>query len=262
MSLADDMLGAVLALRASPDPRHPAWTTVARIVRAWCWTSDPLREDALQEVMIAFARSLPHLTHLHPLAIRRYIRRAWWSRLADLRRSRSRRRHHELAAEEAASSTRYLVTHGGGFMALDNGAQPRHLPFRVDGYVSPTPSPLLAPHRIDDVLDIVRRWVARLDDRHRSTSIHRVQAEAALLRVVCGLDVPEIATALGVDVEPATVWKWIDRGRAHVLDALNLWIDDECGDEWTEGVVDALRGLMVERRADAGVLRIERRKAT
>lgn len=261
MSLADDMLDAVLALRADPDPRSPAWAVVARAVRAWCWTSDPLREDALQEVMVAFARSLPHLTQLHPLALRRYVRRAWWSRLAGLRRSRSRRRHHELAAEEAAGSTRYLVTHGGGFKAMDNGAQPRHLPFRVDGYAPPTPSPLLATHRVGDVLNTVRGWVARLDDRHRSTSIHRVQAEAALLRVVCGLDAPEIAEALGVDVAPATMSKWIDRGRGHVLAALDLWLDDERGDEWTEGVVEALRDLMTERRADAGVLRIERRKA-
>jgi len=97
--------------------------------------------------------------------------------------------------------------------------------------------------------------------------LRRTQARAAWLRLVCEDDADAIDAALAPQRAPSrdALYKWIERGRAVLLAVIAQWLaelaDDAHEDDETARLVpETLRGIIGERRADAGVARPERRK--
>jgi hypothetical protein len=96
------------------------------------------------------------------------------------------------------------------------------------------------------------------DETPLTRALRRVQARAALRRVLLDESADEIIPALGVPTPPNRdlLYKWIERGRPLVIAALRCWAQAEPQDR---EVAEALAELMAERRADAGVPRPSRR---
>ncbi len=101
-----------------------------------------------------------------------------------------------------------------------------------------------------------------LEEDVRSASrrlLRRTQAQATLLRVVCGWDSEEITDALevGEPIGKDRLYKWIERGREPALRGLERWAAE---DAEAHDVIAVIRELIEERRADAGKPRPERRR--
>ncbi|MBK8170553.1 MAG: hypothetical protein IPK60_09440 [Sandaracinaceae bacterium] len=88
--------------------------------------------------------------------------------------------------------------------------------------------------------------------------LRRTWARAAFLRLVYELDSDAIVRELALTEPPSKdlISKWVERGRAVIRDTLDAWPDDDD----RSLVIETLRALMDERRADAGKARNSRRK--
>lgn len=76
-------------------------------------------------------------------------------------------------------------------------------------------------------------------------------------------DAPAIEAALAPHAAPSrdALYKWIERGRAVLLDVADAWLAELDGDDSDARLVpEVLRQLVEVRRADAGVARPARRK--
>jgi RNA polymerase sigma factor (sigma-70 family) len=87
------------------------------------------------------------------------------------------------------------------------------------------------------------------------------EAMAALLTIIDKKGAKEIARELGEPEDAASkIHKWKQRGQALVLSVIEAWSAD--ADPQDEQAIESLRELFSERRVDAGVARLERRKGS
>ena len=130
--------------------------------------------------------------------------------------------------------------------------------------------PILSSAAIEAVLTATLEQVhLALEETVRSAAkraLRRTQAQAALLRIVCEWDAEAIVAALdyGEPIQRDRLYKWVERGRQPVLAGLERWERTADAETWDSVgvVVETLRELMQERRADAGVPRRARRGAS
>jgi hypothetical protein len=118
---------------------------------------------------------------------------------------------------------------------------------------------------------VVERLLAHvglaLEETERNESkrlLRATQAKACVLRLVHEADAEAIAAALDVG-EPLAkdrIYKWIERGRPVVLLGLEHWERASAPEdvEHVQDIARALREIVEERRADAGLPRPTRRK--
>lgn len=229
------------------DPRHdPRWREVARwLEQAFPGARQEL-EDARQETLVSLFRHIRHMRAESPLQAAKWVATILRRKRVDRVRAR---------ASDPVQKALLREPPGGDHQPL------------VDRLVAAE-----SPERgaLDGVVTRVLEHVHRALEEDPSISpmrrqLRRAQAEATLLRLVVGAEGAEIAGALEAG-EPITVdrvYKWIERGRAVVHLGLSRWeraIEDE--DERAEAapVIEVLRELVDERRADAGVPRPSRRK--
>ena len=236
------------ALRDAEDPAAPEHATRWRYVSGWLERSFPGEseeaEDARQETMVSLLRSIGRMQAEAPLQAVKWIS-------TIMRRKRI-----------------------DGIRARDNDPVRqalRHEPSRKDA--TPTIDRLigedrrdLTPALLEGLVTLVLGHVHRaLEEQVKSPAkrqLRRTQAQAALLRLVCGWGAEEITGALeyGEPITKERLYKWIERGRAPVVAGLDRWASEDDGDELA--VIDVLREIVEDRRRDAGKPRPTRRKPT
>lgn len=98
----------------------------------------------------------------------------------------------------------------------------------------------------------------------RRRAMKRLQAQAAVLRLLLGCEADEIAETLVTPSPPSKeqIYKWVERGRATLQLGLAHWKDVSAKEEREamEPVWEVLNELTATRRADAGRPRPARRK--
>lgn len=228
-------------LRVGGDPlsaRHDAaWRTVSRWVRDRTPLKDRRADDVAQETLLAIAR---HVVHMDAATPRQAAK--WASTIL-------RRKHIDVLRTDANDP-------------IDKGLGEQEGTLEgVGAGDTPVPAHVLdAQHRrLEEVI------LAHIEATEPSATIRltrRSMARAALYRLVVDLEPDAVESRLGLP-EPVgkdRLYKWIERGRTVVADAMRAWstrLPEEAD-------VQALSAVVIElveaRRADAGRPRPERRR--
>lgn len=231
---------ALDALRRSEEPFDPrndaAWRVIASWARGRAATRDRHHDDVVQETLLAIARSVREMEASSPRQA------AKWATII------LRRKQIDVLRQDAIDAVARGLGEGEApldAIAADEPAVPTTL--------------LDAQHRrIEEV--VLQAIEAEPSATVRLT--RRSMARAAIYRFVMELE-PEAIEARLALVEPIgkeRLYKWIERGRALVADAMRGWAA-ACPDE---SDVQAISGVVIElveaRRADAGKPRPQRRK--
>ncbi len=103
----------------------------------------------------------------------------------------------------------------------------------------------------------IERFLAESPRKASVRERRRVQAQAALRRVVLEQSLPEIRASLDRDISLQLLAKWIERGRAILVATVE---HDRTTDPDLAEFFAPIAQLALERRADAGVPRPARRK--
>lgn len=117
-----------------------------------------------------------------------------------------------------------------------------------------------APLALEGAIDRLRGYLDEAIDEAALTAARRhkawLQGNASICANIGGQGADAIAQSLGVQASESCVWKWTERGRSRVLEALDRWIQ-ECPED--QILVAELRGRFEKRRKDAGKARLRRR---
>lgn len=244
-STDDDGLAALYRaldeLRASGDPlsaRHDAaWRTLSRWVRERTPLKDRRADDVAQETLLAIAR---HVVHMDATTPRQAAK--WASTIL-------RRKHIDALRADASDAVSHGLGENEGTLEGLAGSEPA-----VPAHV------LDAQHR--RLEQVVLQHIEATEPSAAIRLTRRSMARAALYRLVIELEPDAVEARLGLP-EPVgkdRLYKWIERGRAVVADAMRAW----AGALPEEPDVQALSAVVIElveaRRADAGRPRPERRR--
>lgn len=232
---------ALDALRRTDDPFDPRHDAVWRFLVGWVGArtrqGERRRDDVVQETLLAIAR---HVRQMDASTPRQAAR--WASIIL-------RRKHIDLVRADATDA----VAHGLGEAetALESAPSP-----------DPAPPPeLLEAHqrRIEEVV------LAHLERAEPSASVRltrRAMARAALYRLVLDLEpeAVEVRLSLPEPIGRDRLYKWIERGRALVADAMRAWRAAHPDEAEIVAISEVVIELVEARRADAGKPRPERRR--
>ena len=233
-------------LRDAEDPSHPSLGARWRYVADWVERAFPgggdEGEDARQETLISLLRNVSRMQAVAPLQAAKWISTILRRKRIDAIRVRNN--------DPVRQALR--------FESNREDATPTIERLGCDGIRELTPAML--DGLVTLVLGHVHRALEATVKSAAKRQLRRTQAQAALLRLVCGWNAEEITKALdyGEPIAKDRLYKWIERGRAPVLTGLERWAAEAEGDE--VGVVEVLREIVEDRRADAGKPRLERRK--
>lgn len=246
---ADALFEHLCALRDADDPtaaaHEPHWRGVdGWIRRAFPGTSSEI-EDARQEVLIRVLRNVGRMRADVPAQAAGWVRMIMRRRRVDALRARAHDAVREGLREEGrrrSDATRLVEQ-----LEADDA---RGL------------TPAMLETLVSTVLHHVHRALEATVPSAQKRQLRRTQAQAALLRLVCGWDADAIRSALdhGEPISNERLYKWVERGRGPVDEGLDRWLAEATDDPDVAGVVGVLRELVGERRADAGVPRPERRR--
>lgn len=232
---------ALDALRRTEDPFDPGHDAVWRVLVGWVRArtrqGERRRDDVVQETLLAIAR---HVRHMDATTPRQAAR--WASIIL-------RRKHIDLARTDATDAVAHGLNEGDA--ALDSAPSPE-----------PAPAPeLLEAHqrRIEEVV------LAHIDRGEPSASVRltrRSMARAALYRLVLDLEpeAVELRLALPEPIGKDRLYKWIERGRTLVADAMRAWEAAHPDEDEIRAISEVVVELVEARRADAGKPRPERRR--
>lgn len=226
------------------DPCHAArWRYVAEwLVRAFPGGGDE-GEDARQETLISVVRSVSRMQAEAPLQAAKWISTILRRKRIDAIRVRDNDPVREALRQE---SSRADATPMIDRLGCENTRE-------------------LTPAMLEGLVTLVLGHVHRaLEQGVKSAAkrqLRRTQAQAALLRLVCGWNAEEITEALdyGEPISKDRLYKWIERGRAPVVSGLDRWAAEAESDDIA--VVEVLREIVEDRRADAGKARPKRRRS-
>lgn len=241
------LFGHLTVLRDARDVKDPRLAVHWHGVHAWLVSTFPgggAADDRRQETLMALLRSVSGMRAETPLAAAKWVSTIHKRKRVDALRALSRN----------------PVDVGLASAPRDPG-----LPSPLDRLeAAPAAPPREALEAVVTmVLEQVHRVLERDVKNPRKRALRRVQAQAAMLRLVCGWDAEAIAEALdhGEPISRDRLYKWVERGRAPVLAALDDWetIDDADERDVLAPVIEALREMFETRRADAGVPRAGRR---
>ncbi len=233
------------ALRDAADPAGPQHQARWRRVADWLERAFPGQrpelEDARQETLISLLRHVTEMQAEAPLQAAKWVstihRR---KRLDGLRARKNDPVRQALAREPSRADATPILE-------------------RVEAADGRVLTPAMLDRLVTQVLEHVHRAIEETVKSARKRQLRRTQAQAALLRLLCGWDADAIIAALdyGEPIGKDRLYKWVERGRDPVKIGLDRWAshDPESAD-----VVEILREIMDDRRADAGKARPDRRK--
>ncbi|MBX7191172.1 MAG: hypothetical protein K1X94_03890 [Sandaracinaceae bacterium] len=245
-SIDDSALAALYAaldgLRRSEDPLDPrhdeAWRTLSRWIRERTHTQDRRRDDVVQESLLAIARHVGQMDATSPRQAAK-----WASTIL-------RRKQIDLSRADAVDA----VAHGlvAGEDAIDGVASPE------EGV-----SPAVLEEQYRRIEELV---LAHIEETEPSATVRltrRAMARAAIYRFVRDLepDAIEARLALPEPVGKDRLYKWIERGRTLVAEAIRAWATAHPDESDVQAIAAVVIELVEARRADAGKPRPERRKS-
>ncbi|MCB9597356.1 MAG: hypothetical protein H6719_31820 [Sandaracinaceae bacterium] len=234
------------ALRDAEDPTDPRHEHRWRVVADWLERAFPgggdEGQDARQETLISLFRSISRMQAEAPKQAAKWISTILKRKRIDAIRARN--------ADPVRQALRFESARADATPTLDRlGCEGvRELtPAMLEGLVTLT-------------LEHTHRALEEQVKNASKRQLRRTQAQATLLRLVCGWPAEAIVEALdyGEPIANDRLYKWIERGRAPVELGLDRWAAQAEGEE--VGVIEVLREIISERRADAGQPRLERRK--
>lgn len=234
------------ALRDADDPVHPRHDRRWRFVSDWLAKAFPgggeEGRDARQETLISLMRHVAGMQAEGPKQAAKWVSTIHKrKRIDELRAQKNDPVRDALKGESRRADATPMLDRiaGDGLRELT--------PRMLEGLVT-----LALEHTHRALEEQVKSGAKR--------QLRRVQAQATLLRLVCGWNAEAIAAALdfGEPIGNDRLYKWIERGRAPVEMGLDRWASLAEGEE--VGVIEVLREIVAERRADAGVPRPDRRR--
>jgi hypothetical protein len=239
MPTPESLYDALSALRASTAPLTRVHDAHWKVVESWLRVSFPGRgaenEEAHQETLIAIGRNVQSMQASVPLQAVRWVKTIHQRKKVDLLRARSRnpvlRGLEKTSSESRVSEVEQLESQG---------------------------DPSLDPEAAERIVSIVEAqveiYLRSSDTAPSMRHLKRLQSRAALRRLVLEADFDELCAALATG-EPMTrdrVYKWVERGRAVVLAALDDWVSREGATSMAADVASALREIIGKRRSDQG----------
>lgn len=248
---AEPLFAHLVALRDADDPADPRHAARWRDVSAWLAAAfpSPDAEDARQETLVSLVRNVHRMHAEAPLQAAKWVSTIHRRKRIDGLRARA----HDPVHQGMQNQPRDPTMPG----PLD----------RLEAVDAPTLTSEMLQSLVTTVLDHVHRALEETTASAPKRLLRRTQAQAALLRLVCGWDADAIAQVLdlGEPIGKDRLYKWIERGREPVQMGLARW-SSQCGDEdedegaRTRLIIDVIAQAMDERRADAGRPRLHRRK--
>lgn len=234
------------ALRAADDPTDPQHGHRWRVVADWVERAFPgggsEGEDARQETMIGLLRNVGRMQAEAPLQCAKWVSTIFRRKRVDALRV--------MMNDPVRQAMRREPKQVDSTPLLDR--------IHCDGRPSLTPAALES--LVTLVLGHVHRAIDEATESASKRQLRRTQAQATLLRLICGWSADAIAEALdyGEPINRDRIYKWVERGRAPVDRGLDEWARTAEGEE--VAVIEVLREIVEDRRADAGAPRPRRRK--
>lgn len=235
----------LLALRDAADPTAPEhearWRRVADWLESAFAGKSAEAEDARQETLISLLRHVGGMQAVAPLQAAKWVSTIHRRKRVDALRARKADPVRQAMAREPR----------------DPKATP--LLERVEAEDTRRLTPAMLERLVTSVLEQVHLAVEASVKSPRKRLLRRTQAQATLLRLVCGWDAEAIIAALdhGEPIGKDRLYKWVERGRAPVREGLERWMRE---DPESRDVAEVLLEIVDERRADAGKPRPDRRK--
>jgi DNA-directed RNA polymerase specialized sigma24 family protein len=227
------------ALRDAPDPCAPRHDARWRAVQKWIEQAFPGSgfEDARQEALLKLTRRVGSMRAEAPLQAASWLAQIVKRTHLDGIRARSRDPvHRALGEHPRADGT-----------AID----------QLEAEDGSRPTPEAIADLVTAILEQVHRALEDGEPNATKRQLRRTQAQATLLRLLCGASAEELERVLDAgELGRDRIYKWIERGRPIVLLGLARW--EESGAD--PDVVAAVREIVEERRADAGQARPDRRR--
>ncbi len=234
------------ALRAAEAPTDPIHDARWRVISDWLARAFPgggdAGEDARQETLIALMRNVGRMQAEVPRQAAKWVATIHRRKRIDELRAR--------ANDPVRHALRYESARADGTSTID----------RLGGEGLRELTPAMLEALVTLTLEHVHRALEEQVPSAAKRQLRRTQAQATLLRLICGWSAEAIAGALdhGEPIGNDRLYKWVERGRATVELGLARWAGQAEGEEIP--VIEVLREIMGERRADAGVPRPARRK--
>ncbi|MDQ3036694.1 MAG: hypothetical protein M3Y87_30155, partial [Myxococcota bacterium] len=240
MTSPDTLFDALVALRASGaplDPRHDGrWRTIEAWLRATFPATGVDAEDARQETLIAIGRNVLRMEASAPLQAVKWVATIHRRKKVDGIRVRSRDPVQRGLERRAAGEEE-----GTSLIERLEGEDERAIDVEV----------------IERIVGTIEEHVAaHLEETEPAAAVRhlrRLQARAALRRLVLEAEFEELVAALDAD-EPLSrdrVYKWVERGRAVVIAALDRWVAAEGESPNVAEIAGVVREEMTSRRVDA-----------
>ena len=232
---------ALDVLRRSDEPFDPRNDAAWRVVSVWARGRAPSRDrrhdDVVQETLLAIARYVPEMDATTPRAAAK-----WATTIL-------RRKQIDVLRQDAIDAVAKGLGEPDTSLDALNAEDPSVPPALLD-----------AEHRrIESVV------LAAIEEGEPSAAVRltrRSMARAAIYRLVLELepDAIEARLALAEPVGKERLYKWIERGRALVADAMRGWAQAHPSEADVQAISEVVIELVEARRADAGKPRPERRK--
>ena len=232
---------ALDGLRASEDPLAPHHAPAWSIVRAWIRGRGrgADAEDVEQEALFAVMRNVRRMTAEAPLGAAKWLSTIVRNKNIDHIRS------------SRVDALDQGLAHG------DNDPL-EGLP--ADNEARATPE--LLEDRYGRIEEAILRYVEQSEPRPSLRPTKRAQGRAAFYRLIREYDSDDVEAAIAFP-EPIgkdRLYKWIERGRDVVAQAMQAWAEGAPDDLQIAAIRDVVVETMTSRRADAGQPRPERRK--
>jgi hypothetical protein len=212
------LLGALDTLRsaravslAAAREAHGAWDTID----AYFGTACRGDRDAAQEALLTVMRSVGSFRGTSPGEALKWLQRIAWTRMAD---GHARRRRDPVAL--ALRATRGPGDDGRGG-PLDGLVAPDAAPDEDDGHLAAGELRARLDELRDRVFDALDMRLGASGVPAARALVVRRQARVCWQSIVEGRTSDEILSGLGADApKRETLYKWVERGRAPLLDAL------------------------------------------
>ena len=206
--------------------RASAWRAVTAAVRMYL--GDDKEEDIRQEVLLAIAESVHNLHATTPGAAIAWVRAICRNTRAETYRRRGR-------------------TPLGHAVTID----------LVNLRAEPIPSVEMVPAIIESFIARVARHLERVEPCPRARERRLRQAIACVRRTVLDESIEELRPRVAPDATADLIAKWVERGRALVIEVANAEGRD---DEDAAALFRPFADAAARRRADVGLPRLARRR--